>query len=180
MAWQYFLTKILSPSDPCYLVTSEWLKMGSPYLTAQLPWNRWQHRGSGLAQEKWEGVMKGQQASAREKLTFFSTMKKIHLPWKHSWKMKHPGFWLNRFLSISSLLIYFAKLKKKVYVSSFPKENEKLAKSMTLVLEKLMISKIEILKKKGGTFSFGKQAKPSDSVPTVSSSKFQQSYNFRI
>ena len=65
-------------------------------------------------------------------------------------------------------------------MSSFPKENEKLAKSMTLVLEKLMISKIEILKKKGGTFSFGKQAKPSDSVPTVSSSKFQQSYNFRI
>ena len=28
---------------------------------------------------------------------------------------------------------------------------------MTLVLEKLMINKIEILKKKGGTFSFGRK-----------------------
>ena len=42
-------------------------------------------------------------------------------------------------------------------MSSFPKENEKLAKSMTLVLEKLMISKIEILKKREEHFLLEKK-----------------------
>ncbi|KAM7234748.1 hypothetical protein CapIbe_013568, partial [Capra ibex] len=37
----------------CLLYTSLYL------CAAQLPWNMWQHRGSGLGQEKWEGVMKG-------------------------------------------------------------------------------------------------------------------------
>ena len=49
------------------------------------------------------------------------------------------------------------KEKKRDREKKTEKENEKLAKSMTLVLEKLMISKIEILKKREEHFLLEKK-----------------------
>ena len=121
----------------------------------------------------------GSSRQVLERKSHSSRLWKTHLPWKHSWKMKHPGFWLNRFLSISSLSRYLAKLKKKIKYMSLPflKKMKSWQNLWHLSLKNWwsVKSKSSKKKKKGGMFSFGKKQSHSILCPWFLAVNVQQS-----
>lgn len=94
--------------------------MDSPYLTAQLPWHTWQHRGSGLGQEKWEGVMKGAAGKCQRENHILLDYEKNPLTLKTLMKNETPWL-LTEQVSLHFISIkIFGKIKKKIKYMSLP------------------------------------------------------------